>query len=359
MKLAISLFIACFACTCAIAQDKDQAAKVKTARMVYKPKPRRSLTIYYPDGWKSTDKRPALMIFRCHIPVQREHFRKLGMVVIEPQLSRVNHGKLPGLSLEEIAKLPKPRNQVEDVKSAIRYVRANAEKLGIAPNRIVATGTSGGGDLALQGWLNKSFEDEQDNTSVSHRPDALVLYCPAFDGINIWYVKNEDLLKQTKEQAPAFLPHLGKFVENTDGKYAMPLDHRAKLIEQAAALGKEQGIADEEIQRFQKVLEMFNKSDWQFLHPVEDALKMSASRILTKEPLPPTLIMFGERDHLYQHQTAFVAHARQLGQEFDLKIFKNGAGHSFMMQPAFIEPSNREIEVFLTKHKYLPVASDE
>ena len=71
-----------------------------------------------------------------------------------------------------------------------------------------------------------------------------------------------------------------------------------ELIKQAVTLGKREGIADEEIARFQKVLELFNARDWQLLHPVADALKMSASRILPKGPLPPTLIMHGDRDHL-------------------------------------------------------------
>ena len=73
---------------------------------------------------------------------------------------------------------------------------------------------------------------------------------------------------------------------------------------------------------------------------------MSASRILTKEPLPPTLIMVGTRDHLFKHQQAFVKQAKTLGQQFKLKIYEGG-GHSFMMQPAFMEPSTREVESFL------------
>ena len=62
--------------------------------------------------------------------------------------------------------------------------------------------------------------------------------------------------------------------------------------------------------------------------------------------------MFGDRDHLYEHQTAFVDHARKLGKEFRLKVFE-GAGHSFMMQPAFLGPSTREVETFLQELNYL------
>ncbi|QDT94640.1 alpha/beta hydrolase [Gimesia aquarii] len=330
-----------------------KSAQVKTISMVYKKEPRRSLTVYYPDGWKPTDKRSALVIFRCRIPEQREYFRQRGMVIIKPQLAGVNSGKLPGLSLNEIAKLPKPRLQVEDTKSVIRFVRKNASQLGVNPQRIVATGTSGGGDLALQSYLNSAFEDPNDDRSVSHRPNALVLYCPAFDGIDIWYVKMETLLNNTKAKAPSFTPHLLQFIKNTTDDYATPLDHRAKLIELAAKLGKEQKIDESEIKHFQEILKLFNQRDWQLLHPVEDALKMSASRILTKEPLPPTLIMFGDRDHLFQHQKAFVEKAKAQGQNFELKIFK-GAGHSFMLQPAFMEPSTNEVESFLKNQGFLP-----
>ncbi len=326
---------------------------VRTSRLVYKQEPRRTLTVYYPDDWKPSDKRPVLVIFRCRIEAQREHFRKRGMVVIKPQLAAVNSGKLPGMSLEEISKAPKPRHQVEDTKSAIRYLRANADKLGIHPQRIVATGTSGGGDLALQSYLNKAFEDPQDDQSVANKPNALVLYCPAFDGIDIWFVKTETLTARTKADAPSFLPLLSRFVKNTEDEYATPLDHRAELLHLAAELGEEKGIDGDEVRRFQSVLELFNERDWQLLHPAEDALQMSASRILTKEPLPPTLIMFGRRDHLYKYQMAFVDRAKSLGQNIEVEIYDH-AGHSFMLQPAFLAPSTQRVDTFLRGIGFLP-----
>lgn len=329
-----------------------------TKTLVYKANPRRTLTVYYPDGWKPSDRRSALVIFRCNIPVQREHFRRLGMVIVKPQTAPVNSGQLPKLSLEKIASLPRPRHQVEDTKSAIRFLRANAATLGIDSQKLVATGTSGGADLALQASINRSFDDATDDLSISPRPDALLLYCPAFDGIDIWFVKSETLQARTKKEAPAFVAHLKEFARSTPDGYSVPLDHRVELIKKAMTLGKREGIADEEIARFQRVLELFNSRDWQLLHPVTDALKMSASRILPKEPLPPTLIMHGDRDHLLNYQQAFVAHARGAGQQFELKVFK-GAGHSFMLQPVFQEPSTQQAEQFLRQHGYLPNASAE
>lgn len=158
----------------------------------------------------------------------------------------------------------------------------------------------------MQSCINESFEDANDDQSVSHRPNGLVLYCPAFDGIDIWFVKTDELLQRTKDEAPAFVPHLKRFARQTPEGYSVPLDHRVNLIKLAESLGKDEGIEGAEIARFQKVLELFNARDWQLLHPVEDALKMSASRILPKDPLPPTLMLFGDRDHLAQYQNAFV-----------------------------------------------------
>ena len=179
-----------------------------------------------------------------------------------------------------------------------------------------------------------------------------MLYCPAFDGIDIWFAKTEKLLTRTRSEAPSFLPLLSKFIKNVTDKYATPLDHRSALVELAAAIGKEHEISEREIRRFQEILMIFNERDWQLLHPFEDALQMSASRILTKEPLPPTLIMFGNRDHLYAHQQAFVKKAKSLKQEFELIIYDRG-GHSFMMQPAFQRRSTLDVEKFLRKRSFI------
>ena len=326
----------------------DEAEKPTTGSMLYKQQPRRRMTMYYPDGWEQTDKRPAMVIFRCHIPHQRERFRQMGMVVIEPQTAGVNSGKLPAMTLEEIAKSPRPRHQVEDTKSAIRFIRANAEKLGVDPNRIVATGTSGGGDLALQSAINKAFDDPRDDLKVSSVPDALVLYCPAFDGLDIWFVKMETLLERTKAEAPAFLPLLPKFIKNTTDDYATPRHHRVDAIALAASFGKEKEIAAEQIKKFQEILLLFNQRDWQLLHPVAEAKQMSASRILTEDPLPPTISMYGQRDHLLKHQQAFIAKAKELGQTLEVEVYQGG-GHSFMMQPFFQKPSTDRVEKFFER----------
>jgi len=324
----------------------------KTGSYAYREAPARRLTIYYPEGWKQTDLRPALVIFRCNIPEQRKHFLERGMVVIKPATAPVNSGKLPSMSLEEIAKAAKPREQVMDCKSAIRFIRTNAKKMGIDPKKIVATGTSGGGDLALLSHLNQSFVHPEDDQNVSASPDALVLYSPAFDGLDIWFVKSADFLPRVKAEAPDFDPLLKRFVTPLDSGYIQPLDHRATLLKLAVQLGGKQGIPDKQIVAFKDILSLLNKRDWQLLNPVEDALKMSASRILTRDPLPPTFILLGNRDHLRAPQLAFVKRARELGQRFELKEYEN-AGHSFMIMPAFEPSSTLAVDAFLVRNGVL------
>ncbi|MCX6896417.1 MAG: DUF4982 domain-containing protein, partial [Verrucomicrobia bacterium] len=70
-----------------------------------------------------------------------------------------------------------PLEAVKDAKSAIRYVRAHAEELGIDPDRIIAAGGSAGGQLAVSTILPGNDEPDE-NQRVSSRANALVLHNP-------------------------------------------------------------------------------------------------------------------------------------------------------------------------------------
>lgn len=73
----------------------------------------------------------------------------------------------------------KPFQCVEDARSAIRWVRANATKLGIDPNRIAAGGGSAGGHLAACTVFITEFDVPTENKNISAMPNALVLFNPA------------------------------------------------------------------------------------------------------------------------------------------------------------------------------------
>jgi acetyl esterase/lipase len=68
---------------------------------------------------------------------------------------------------------------VADAKSAIRWLRVNSERLGIDPDRIVASGGSAGGHLAVSTALLPGFDEPGEDQAISSVPNALVLFNPA------------------------------------------------------------------------------------------------------------------------------------------------------------------------------------
>ncbi len=71
-----------------------------------------------------------------------------------------------------------PYESVQDAKSAMRWIRRNADRLGVQPDVIVAAGGSAGGHLALTLATIAGTDEPGEDTTVSTRPAALVLYNP-------------------------------------------------------------------------------------------------------------------------------------------------------------------------------------
>lgn len=148
---------------------------------VYKEVGDRKLSLYVtkPDGWKSTDSRPAIVFFHGGgwtggAPGQfTEHSRYLasrGMVCVQVQYRL----------LQKSAKAP-PETCCRDAKSAMRWVRSRADELGIDPQRIASGGGSAGGHLAAFVGMVEGTDDPQDDLDVSAKSNAMVLFNPVFE----------------------------------------------------------------------------------------------------------------------------------------------------------------------------------
>ena len=94
------------------------------------PAPTPAIVFFFGGGWSQGTV--------TQFTPQAKHFAERGMVAIlaDYRVFR-RHGTT---ALEAMA----------DARSAVRWVRANASKLGVDPNRIVAAGGSSGGHIALE-----------------------------------------------------------------------------------------------------------------------------------------------------------------------------------------------------------------
>jgi len=116
---------------------------------------RAAIVFFFGGGWRQGS--PAQFAMQCR------RLASLGMVAItaDYRVSSRNHTTAA--------------DAVRDAKAAIRYIRGNAARLGIDPERIAAGGGSAGGHLALSTALIPGLDED---SNISSRPDALVLFNP-------------------------------------------------------------------------------------------------------------------------------------------------------------------------------------
>ena len=87
-----------------------------------------------------------------------------------------------------------PFEAVKDAKSAIRWVRMNAELYNIDTARIVASGNSAGGHLVLTTAMADEINEQTDNLNYSSSPNLLLINSGVFnlkwDEGTAWISKN-------------------------------------------------------------------------------------------------------------------------------------------------------------------------
>jgi acetyl esterase/lipase len=139
------------------------------------------LHIFYPNSVKPTRPTPAIVLFHgggfakgdpCAFYYLCDYLASRGMVAVSAQY-RLG---------DQLACL-------KDAKSAMRFVRRNADGYGIDPTKIAAGGGSAGGHLAAACATSRIINEETDDLSVSAVPAALVLFNPVLGhaaGVNGW-----------------------------------------------------------------------------------------------------------------------------------------------------------------------------
>jgi acetyl esterase/lipase len=129
---------------------------------VFSPEARKiapAIVFFFGGGWKSGS--PQQFETQCRELAQR------GMVAITADYRvESRHGV-------------KPTQCLADARSALRWVRAHSDQLGVDPQRIAAGGGSAGGHLAACTAFIDKFDEPSEDQSVSAVPNALVLFNPA------------------------------------------------------------------------------------------------------------------------------------------------------------------------------------
>jgi acetyl esterase/lipase len=226
---------------------------------VYKTIGQRELRVdvLYPDDWKPTDRRPAIVFFsggawrsgntRQFLP-QAGYFAKRGLVTVRAEYRDSTKDKVT------------PDTCLKDAISAMRWVRANADRLGIDPDRIVSSGGSAGGYLAAAVATVDDFHSPGDDLSVSPKPNAMVLFNPVLDFVSLDLASRFGLDAALAERISP-LRHITKDLPPTlilIGSKDRFLEQNERFMSEAGALGVrvEIDVAEEQPHAY------FNRSPW-------------------------------------------------------------------------------------------------
>lgn len=118
-----------------------------------------TIVFYFGGGWRSGS--PQQFIHHC------EYLASRGMVAMTVEYRVANRHGVKAISC------------LADAKSALRWVRQNAARLGIDPDRIAAGGGSAGGHLAGALATISAYDEPHEDQSISSIPNALALFNPA------------------------------------------------------------------------------------------------------------------------------------------------------------------------------------
>lgn len=150
------------------------------SEVVYKQIGNNSLymVLYHPFDMPEKAKLPAMIFFfgggwetgnKSQFQYYALNYAKKGIITIlvDYRISSV-HGTTPFESLK-------------DAKSAVRYLKKHADELQIDTTRLIASGGSAGGHLAVACFTNETINEDTDPLEFSSKPKVLVLFNPVVD----------------------------------------------------------------------------------------------------------------------------------------------------------------------------------
>jgi len=135
-----------------------------------------------------------------------------------------------------------PFQQIADAKSAIRFLRRHADEFNIDGKRIIASGDSAGGHLALCTALLHGFEEPGEPKEISSIPNALILNSAVFKvEKGVWFDDLVDDPRRLSEISPlehisAGLPPMLLF-HGTDDSLSSPFKHCESFVQEAKSAG--------------------------------------------------------------------------------------------------------------------------
>lgn len=180
--LSLAAWLAAACAVGAVQPEKKDAVRVE--KFVYKKTPQGDLAIHvhFPAGWSEKDRRPAAVFFFGggwtsgtvnQFARQAEYLAARGMVAARADYRVKSRHNVT------------PDKCVEDGKSAVRWLRQNAAKLGVDPDRIAAGGGSAGGHVAACTATIPGLDADGEDAKVSSRPNLLLLYNPVMNTTNL------------------------------------------------------------------------------------------------------------------------------------------------------------------------------
>jgi acetyl esterase len=163
------------------ADSTDDGGSGIKSSYIYKTMGKKELPLFVdvPKGHTANAKAPAIVFFHGGgfksgsekaFERQAQYLADRGMVAIRVRYRLISQ---EGVEVTDC---------IEDAISSMRWVRANASKLGVDPDRIAAGGGSAGGYLSLATLLVDFINAKTDPAGVSAKPNALVLFNPGFGG---------------------------------------------------------------------------------------------------------------------------------------------------------------------------------